>query len=207
MILKNCCRNNLETDDKRPELDKNLKAQDFLKWYYLKEELIAFCKDNAIPCNGNKKELSERIFMFLKEGKIAEAARRNNKRVDKTEELSLDRKIEADFVCSQRHREFFKQHLGKSFSFNVTFQNWLKNNAGKTYADALEVYKQIKKEYKTKKKDIAPQFEYNSYIRAFFADNPDRTLAEAINCWKYKKSQPGDHRYEPDDLKILSSSQ
>ena len=33
--------------------------------------------------------------------------------------------------------------IGKSFSFNVMFQKWLKANAGKTYRDAIDAYYQI----------------------------------------------------------------
>jgi len=33
---------------------------------------------------------------------------------------------------------FFKGKIGKTFSFNVQFQKWLKANAGKTYGAAIE---------------------------------------------------------------------
>ena len=44
------------------------------------------------------------------------------------------------------------------------------------------------------------QFEYNAYIRDFFADNKGKTLKDAIRCWKYKKSLKGHHQYERSDL-------
>ena len=44
--------------------------------------------------------------------------------------------IEDDFVCSEHHRAFFKDRIGKKFTFNVVFQKWLKSNAGKTYEEA-----------------------------------------------------------------------
>ena len=93
--------------------------------------------------------------------------------------------------------------IGKSFSFNVLFQKWLKTNAGKTYKDAINAYYEI---LNTKKKTNTPidkQFEYNTYIRDFFKENHNKTWADAIICWKYKKSLPGHNRYEPSDLKAL----
>ncbi len=48
------------------------------------------------------------------------------------------------------------------------------------------------------------QFEYNTYIRDFFADNQGKSLKDAIKCWKYKKSLQGHNRYEPSDLIALS---
>ncbi len=37
--------------------------------------------------------------------------------------------IEPNVVCSEKHRAFFIEKIGKSFSFNVLFQKWLKSNA------------------------------------------------------------------------------
>ena len=88
--------------------------------------------------------------------------------------------IEPDFVCSEKHRAFFKEKIGNSFSFPVAFQKWLKTNSGKTYAQAIEAY--------------------NTYIRDFFEANPGKTLQQAIACWKYKKALPGHNRYEDADL-------
>ena len=56
---------------------------------------------------------------------------------------------------------------------------------------------------KNRKTVIDKQFEYNTYIRDFFADNPGRTLDDAIKCWKYKKQLPGHNHYEQTDLAAL----
>ena len=53
---------------------------------------------------------------------------------------SLDDAIAPNIVCSQDLRAFFEQHLGKSFRFKVEFQNWLRENAGLTFRDAVEAY-------------------------------------------------------------------
>ena len=47
----------------------------------------------------------------------------------------------------------------------------------------LRIIGYLKKNGKTK---IDKQFEYNTYIRDFFADNRGKSLDEAIKCWKYK---------------------
>ena len=56
---------------------------------------------------------------------------------------SLDDIIAPDLVCSQDLRAFFEAHLGSGFRFKVEFQNWLRRNAGLTYRDAVEAYKQF----------------------------------------------------------------
>ena len=111
--------------------------------------------------------------------------------------------IEPNIVCSEKHRAFFKEKIGKTFSFNVAFQKWLKSNAGKTYADAIQAYYAILEEKKKSKTVIDKQFEYNTYIRDFFADNNGMSLENAIKCWKYKKSLKGHNRYEKSDLIAL----
>ena len=189
----------------RPELNKELSGPAFREWYWLKEELVAFLKENGLPASGGKKEITDRIAYFLDTGELMSAGevRKPNhacKRAHKPAgDITPDAIIEENFVCSEKHRAFFKTQLGESFTFNVKFQKWLKSNAGKTYKDAVEAYKEIKKE-KGGRKTIDSQFEYNTYIRDFFEHNPGRPLEEAIRCWKYKKSQPGSNRYEDSDL-------
>ena len=56
------------------------------------------------------------------------------------------------------------------------------------------------------KGEIEKQFEYNTYIRDFFAANKDKTLGQAIKCWKFKKSQKGHNKYEDSDLAVLQTT-
>lgn len=183
----------------RPDLNKNLDSGIFRNFYYLKEELIDFCKKNGLPVTGGKIDITNRIAHFLDTGEVLPSAA-TKKKAPAIFCVSLDAAIEPDFVCSEIHREFFKKHIGNSFSFNVAFQKWLKINAGKTYAEAIEAYYQILDEKKKSKTKIDKQFEYNTYIRDFFADNKGRSLEEAIKCWKYKKQLQGHNRYEKSDL-------
>ena len=63
---------------------------------------------------------------------------------------------------------------------------------------------QIIKDKKQNKTIIDKQFEYNTYIRDFFKCNKDKSLEQAIKCWKYKKSLKGYNKYEKTDLIVLS---
>lgn len=186
----------------RPELTIELKSKEFLEYYYLKEELVYFCRENGLPASGGKTELTERIAYFLDTGKVS-AAKTVRTQKHKISTITRDSIIESDFVCSELHRAFFKREIGESFSFNVAFQKWLKSNAGKTYADAIVAYNEIKNTKKPGKKDIGSQFEYNTYVRDFFEDNKGASLEDAIKCWKYKKSIKGHNKYERTDLKAL----
>lgn len=186
----------------RPVLDRNLNSKTFRDSYYLKEELVDFCRKNGLPTSGGKIEITDRIAYFLDTGKILSAAAAKKKAVV-ISDIREDTKIEPDFVCSEKHRAFFKEQIGNSFSFNVAFQKWLKGNAGKTYRDAIAAYYQIIEDKKKGKTKIDRQFEYNTYIRDFFADNQGKSLEDAIRCWKYKKQLQGHNRYEQSDLAAL----
>lgn len=186
----------------RPELTDKLSSKEFLEYYYLKEELVRFCRENGLPASGGKAELTERIAYYLDTGKI-KAVKPVRTQKPKIPEITRDSIIESGFVCSELHRAFFKREIGDSFSFNVAFQKWLKSNSGKTYADAIAAYKEIKSTKKPGKKDIDKQFEYNTYVRDFFCDNKGASLADAIKCWKYKKSNKGSNKYERSDLTAL----
>ncbi len=188
--------------NERPDLNRDLDEEAFRSYYYLKEELMVFCRANGLPASGNKMELTERIAVYLASGEV-KTAKTVRKAKTKIMQISEESLIESDFVCSEKHREFFKERIGNSFSFNVQFQKWLKANAGKTYAEAIEAYHEIIAEKKNTPAEIGRQFEYNTYIRAFFKDNPDRSLQQAIQCWNYKKSMPGSNLYERSDLSAL----
>ena len=183
----------------RPKLDKNLSGAAFRAWYWLKDELVEFLRENGLPVTGGKTELTDRIADFLDTGNVNAPKRTRRTSKKSAGDITPDTVIEENFVCSEKHRAFFKTQLGESFTFNVKFQKWLKSNAGKTYRDVVEAYKEIKKD-KGGRKTIDSQFEYNTYIRDFFEHNPGHPLEEAIRCWKYKKSQPGSHKYEDSDL-------
>lgn len=188
------------------KISKDMDGETFRSYYFLKEELVAFCREYGLPTSGGKIELTERITHFLDTGEIPQPKNTVRNRVTvKTSNTVISREsvIEDNFVCSEKHRAFFREEIGKGFSFNVSFQKWLKSNSGRTYGEAIEAYYQILEDKKKTKSTIDRQFEYNTYIRDFFADNKGKKLDDAIKCWKYKKSQKGHNKYENSDLVAL----
>lgn len=188
----------------RPDLSITMNREALTQYYYLKTELIAFCRTHALQTTGNKQELINRIALFLETGQKSSVQRKRVKPAAKI--IHLDELIGTNFVCTQAHRAFYQEHIGKQFHFFVAFQKWLKNNPDKTYRDSIQAYYQLLTEKKQRITVIEPQFEYNAYIRAFFQDNQDKTLSQAITCWNYKKSAEGSHQYEASDLIALTQN-
>ena len=188
----------------RPALSKQLDGTTFRSFYWLKEELMEFCRNNGLPASGGKLEITERIAYFLDTGEVVLLhASVKMKATTAPAVITENSLIEPNFVCSETHRAFLEEHIGKSFSFNVQFQKWLKSHTGKTYKDAITAYHEILEEKKKGKSTIDKQFEYNTYIRDFFGDNKGKCLEDAIKCWKYKKQLQGHNRYEKSDLIAL----
>lgn len=187
--------------DERLKSDCNIDSKTFKEYYYLKKELIAFCKKNSLQTTGSKEELIERISIFLDTGKKTYS--NHNKKTQSKSEITLNDIVEENLVCSEKLRTFYKEQIGKNFTFNVAFQKWLKNNVGKTYKDSIDAYYQILSDKKKNKTNIDKQFEYNTYIRDFFSDNKGLSLNDAIKCWKYKKGLKGNNKYEKCDLIAL----
>lgn len=104
----------------RPKLCCALDGKTFREYYYLKEELLAFCRKNNLQTTGSKEELTERIARFLDTGEKLRAT--HSRRTQSVVEITLDTVIEENFVCTEKHRAFFKERIGTAFSFNVTFQ-------------------------------------------------------------------------------------
>ncbi|GGN64913.1 DUF6434 domain-containing protein [Oceanobacillus indicireducens] len=184
----------------RPSLTKNISVQSFKDFYWLKEELQAFCRGNGLSPSGSKIEISDRIETYLLTGEIKKPARssKTTKRRELQVELSLDTVIMENHRCSQHVRAFFKTII-PAFHFSTYIQNYFKNNVGKTYRDAVNAWyeEEERKKDPSYKKKIAPQFEYNQFIRDFFADpkNKGKSRKKAIEAWNEIKKLPGSNKY------------
>lgn len=189
----------------RPKLDENISIENFQNYYWLKKELVDFCRNLGINTSGGKIDISYRIEQYLKTGeKIVHSER--EKSISKfnwnSTKLDLNTLITDNFSCTENVRSFFKQTIGENFKFNVPFLKWLKSNNRKTLEEAIEKWKEINAHKKDTnfKTEIAPQFEYNTYIREFMSDNRNLSMKDAINCWNSKRYLSGRRKYQKEDL-------
>lgn len=67
--------------EERPNLNIKLDSKTFKKYYYLKEELIDFCRKNNLQTIGEKLELTERIANFLDTGERTYKSHNNRKTI------------------------------------------------------------------------------------------------------------------------------
>lgn len=146
---------NMEAILLRPSLTKDMSIQSFKDFYWLKEELQTFCRENGISASGSKIEIFDRIETFLLTGEIKKPIRKSkvNRKAEPQGELSLDTVIPENHRCSQQVRAFFKTVI-PNFHFSTYIQNYFKNHIGKTYRDAAEAWykEEERKTHRTRNK-------------------------------------------------------
>ena len=193
--------------EKRPELTENISLKDFKDFYWLKEELVSFCKKNEIDCSGGKIEIANRIIYFLETGKKDKKhiIKKSKSNFDwNVEHLSCETIITDNYKNTENVRRFFTVEIGMHFKFNVLFMSWMKQNIGKTLQDAADEWNRIQllKKDKNYQSKIDSQFEYNAYMRDFLKDNPNLTTNDARKYWMLKRETRGSKKYAKDDLQL-----
>lgn len=193
----------------RPPIQHISTASEFRNWYWLKAELIDYCKVLGIPYSGNKAELTDRIATAIETDDLYQISKpKRQKSISKfnwkTEELTLDTIITDNYSNSQNMRHFMQKYADPKFKFYIDFMTWMKENVGKTLRDAIAAHQtfELRKKDPNFKSTIPPSNQYNRYMRDFFADNPDQTIVNARKCWAWKRSIPGNNLYEKTDLKM-----
>ena len=193
--------------NKRPSISAITKGEELKQWYWLKEELVRFCKLKCIHSTGSKFEILDRIACFLDNKsttkKIVQKTRSN---FDwHKEPLMLKTKITGSYKNTQNVRRFFTAHCGIQFHFTIPFMAWMKENIGENLNTAVLEWMKLNRQSKDKnvKTIIPPHNQYNQYIRDFFEDNQGATLQQIRRCWKLKRSLPLHfHKYEKTDLRL-----
>ena len=192
----------------RPALNKEISLPDFDEFYWLKQELIDFCKTVGISTSGGKIEIVNRIGHYLSTGEVVSGERRkveNRSNFDwNKEKLTTQTVITSSYKNGENVRNFFTQEIGPHFSFNVIFMKWVKENVGKNLGAAIIEWKRINdlKKGKNYVSEIDPQFEYNRYMRAFLNDNPGFSSQDAMKHWKLKRQKRGTNEYKKNDLNL-----
>ncbi|MGL4908982.1 MAG: DUF6434 domain-containing protein [Bacteroidales bacterium] len=194
--------------NQRPKLDKDILPKDFKDFYWLKQELVLFCKENNISSYGGKINIANRIYHFLETGERKESINKLGKPHSNfdwnVERLTLETIITDNYKNTENVRAFLTTEIGRHFKFNVLFMNWMKQNNGKTLKDAVIEWKRIYflKKSKSYESKIDAQFEYNTYMRDFLKDNPNMSTNDVSKYWMLKREIRGSKKYTKEDLKL-----
>jgi len=172
----------------------------FKNSYWLKLQLINFCKQSGLSTAGSKKDLEQRIEVFLSSGnKIKPESNKQTGRRDSYQPLTRDTLV-VNYKNDTATRLFFIEHSGKHFRFDAYLRQFTnQNNITKnlTYGDLVDGWLKAESQrsdpnYQTR---IGEQFEYNQFTRDYFANENGKTQADAIKAWTLVKALPGEKTY------------
>ncbi len=171
----------------RPILNMQISPDEFLSFYWLKAELTSFCRDQNISAAGSKLEIAARIAHYLRTREVIapSAQKKSAKRMPTV--FTLQTVIGHDWRCSQSLRAFFEHEIGVSFFYSGALRDFIHNGAGKTLQDAVQVWLEDQRD--PAPREIALQFEYNRFTRAFHADHPGSSRDEVVTAWMAHRSE------------------
>lgn len=165
----------------RPLLNESLSADTFRDFYWLKSELLVFCRKHGLGTVGTKAELAERIDIYLRTGQHHVVFKSRKQSAQMPDRFSLDSVIGEGWRCTRELRAFFVEYLGPGFRFNAVMRRFIHERPGHTLAEAIAAYQQDK--VNPRHKEIGKQFEYNRFTREFWLKHPDATRADLTAAW------------------------
>lgn len=190
--------------EKRPLFKEITSYQEFIKYYWYREELIQFCKELGIEHTGTKAELNYYIEEYFK-GNIILPKKKNNRLKISINELTLNTKLlECGFCFNQRFRDFFIEQTGKkNFKFNTTMvatAKKVRENQDDTFTlkDMLDVY-YGKLEYARYDNSSC---QWNQFLKDFCADESNAVFSDklivASILWKEVRNSTREKIYSSD---------
>jgi hypothetical protein len=186
--------------EQKLKLTQSISPDVFKNHYWLKVELIVFCKDNDLSTAGSKQEITHRIETFITTGrKIKPTPNSSANNRDSLQPITFDTPV-VNYKNDATTRQFFVEHIGQHFRFDTFLRQFTnKNNItkGLTYGDLINGWlaEELKRNAPHYKSNIGEQFEYNQFTRDFFANEKEKSRSDAISAWKLMKATPGAKTY------------
>ncbi|HVE44887.1 MAG TPA: cytoplasmic protein [Gammaproteobacteria bacterium] len=158
----------------RLRLAQSISLDNLRDRYWLKLELICFCKKHGLSTVGSKHDLEQRIEIFLVSGdKGTPVLSKRIGRRDSQQSITCDTLV-VNYKNDAATRLFFVKHIGQRFRFDAYLRQFTnQNNITKnlTYGDLINgwLVEEVRRSDTEYKSNIGKQFEYNQFIRDFFA--------------------------------------
>ncbi len=187
----------------RPEFDTIKSYEEFLKYYWYREELIKICKAHGLKADGSKIELNKVIEAYFSGEKILpeKKAPLKKKKTVVTELTPDTGLIECGFTFGPRFRDFFIKQTGEAnFKFNVDMvatAKAVKAGGDETFTlgDLLDIY-YGKQTYATYDKSA---LQWNKFVHDFCEDEATKVYSERLKAaaalWKIVRESDREKKY------------
>lgn len=177
----------------RPQLAADVSAEEFSRWYWLKDELVVFARALGIRASGGKEVLAARIAAKLAGREFVEpATARTSGSKQLAGQLTGSTLIPVGQRSSQVVRAWLTEQVGDGFHFDAEMRAFFTDSDGtRTLDDAIAHW------YATRDqapREIDKQFEFNRFTRAWHARYPEGSRADLLAAWSEYRSRPIDER-------------
>ena len=173
----------------RPEFSDIKSYDEFIKYYWYRDELLKICKRLGIDYTGTKPELNKNIKEYFNGNLIRK--KESCPRIDPIKEVSLNSPLlDCGFSFNKKFREFFSRQTGvDNFKFTADMATaWRKvkkeNDRSFTIQDMLNIY--YGKSNYAKYNDSA--CEWNNFLKDFCADDRNAQFKDKLKTaavlWK-----------------------
>lgn len=190
----------------RPDFDKITSFDQFIKYYWYREEISQICKSLGLEYRGTKQELNHIIEAYFKGNLIKKSPRKKVKKQVKN--ISLDSPLlECGFSFNAKFREYFAVVTGISpFKFTADMATaWRKVKSEKdgnfTIQDLLKVY-YGQSDYAKYDHSVC---QWNQFLKDFCADKNSghysNKLKVAAILWKEVRDSDQEKIYSDDLLR------
>ena len=181
----------------RPPLSPSIDPAIFLEHYWLKDELIAFCREQGLRSDGPKRLLSLRVAAFL-DGSSPPPETPRRKTQFMPQNFSHDTVIGDGWRCSQKLRAFFQSELGAGFRFDRFMRDRIHNGSGQTLGQVMMEWRaNIRNSVPS---EIEPQFEFNRFVREYRSRAKGATHRDVVAAWRSYRDTPVSKRRPIDAL-------
>lgn len=167
--------------NERPDFNKIESYNEFIKYYWYRDELKKICKSLGIASNGTKQDLNYYIEQYFNGNIIKDNKYKASKVKDSS--INLNSKLlECGFCFNQKFREYFSKLTNiTNFKFNADMAStWrmVKKNNDKNFTiqDMLDVY-YGKKEYARYDNSSC---QWNKFFKDFCADKRNSIYTNKI---------------------------
>ena len=165
----------------RPEFSDIKSYDEFIKYYWYRDELLKICKRLGIDYTGTKPELNQNIKEYFNGNLIRK--KESCPRIDPIKEVSLNSPLlDCGFSFNKKFREFFSRQTGvDNFKFTADMATaWRKvkkeNDRSFTIQDMLNIY--YGKSNYAKYNDSA--CEWNNFLKDFCADDRNAQFKDKL---------------------------
>lgn len=177
----------------RPSLSADLTEDEFLRWYWAKDELTAFARELGVRVTGSKRLLTARLAAALAGRRFDEpppSGRASGPQLSGV--LSSTTPVPAGQRCSQLVRGWMTAQVGPEFHFDAPMRAFFAAADGTTtLQDAVDHWHATRDRPQA---TIDAQFEFNRFTRSWHEQHPGRPREELLRAWREYRSLPVDGR-------------